>query len=168
MARRPGCLPVRACEEVVSLARGERGAAIVETVLVLPLLIGLLMATVSFGMGTVAKAVVTNAARDSARLAAIECGQGVSSWYADAENAAASALGRGLYVGALTATPTQYGQWDFSAYCSTPGQVGGVASVTVTYEEINLFPPLNSFISPGAGPGSKVFNLQASAQFPEE
>ena len=152
----------------MSLAGGERGAAIVETVLVLPLLIGLLMATVSFGMGTVAKAVVTNAARDSARLVAIECGQGVASWYGDAERAAAAALGRGLYVGALTAAPTQYGQWDFSAYCSAPGQVGGLAAATVTFEEINLFPPLNAFLSPGAGPGSRVFNLQASAQFPEE
>ena len=149
-------------------AGGERGAAVVEMVLVLPLLIGILMATVAFGMGTIAKAVVTNAVRDSARLASIECGQGDANWFADALSAARSALGRGLRVGALTATPHNYGDWDFAASCSTPGQPGGAATVVLTYEEINLFPPIASLLAPGSGPGSQVFHLQAAAVFPEE
>lgn len=146
----------------------EHGASVVETVLVLPLLIGLLMATMAFGMGAIAKSVVTNATRDSARQAAIECGQGNANWLADAESTAATALGHGLYVGTLTSTPTNYGDWNFQASCATPGKPGGAVTVVLTYEEVNLFPPIASFLSPGAGAGSKVFNLQAGAVFPEE
>ena len=148
--------------------RDERGAAIIETVLVLPILIGILMATMAFGMGAIAKAIVTNAARDSARLAAIECGQGNSNWFSDAEGAAQAALAHGLYVGTLAGAPQTYGAWDFQASCSAPGQPGGAVTVVLTYEEINLFPPIASLLAPGSGPGSKVFNLQAAAVFPEE
>jgi len=151
-----------------ALCRDERGAAVVETVLVLPLLIGILMATIAFGMGAVAKAIVTNAARDSARLAAIECGQGNANWFGDAEAAAQTALGHGLYVRLPTPTPRHYGDWDFQASCSTPGSPGGAVDVVLTYEEINLFPPIASLLSPGSGAGSRVFRLQAGAVFPEE
>ncbi len=147
---------------------GERGAAVVETILVLPLLLGTLLASMAFGMGAIAQAVVTNAARDSARLAAIECGQGDANWYADAQAAAAAALGDGLRVGALSADPRRYGSWSFQASCGTPGQVGGAATVQLVYDEINLFPPIASLLAPGAGPGGRVFRLQAAAVFPEE
>jgi len=145
-----------------------RGAAVLETVLVLPLLIGLLMATLAFGLGAVAKAVVTNAARDSARLAAIECGQGDANWFADASAAAREALAHGLYVGTLTATPIAYGDWEFQAACSTPGRPGGTVTVLLTYQEIDLFPPVAALISPGSGPGRRAFTLRAGAVFPEE
>ena len=158
----------RARRAVREHLRDERGAAVVETVLVLPLLIAFLMATMAFGMGAIAKAVVTNAARDSARLAAIECGQGNANWFSDAEGAAQAALGHGLYVRVLTGAPQSYGAWDFQASCSAPGQPGGAVTVVLTYEEINLFPPIASLLAPGSGPGSRVFNLQAAAVFPEE
>jgi Flp pilus assembly protein TadG len=146
----------------------ERGASVVETVLVLPLLIGVLMATVAFGLGAVAKAVVTDAARTSGRLAAIECGQGDANWYADAQAAAAAALSRGLRVGALTTAPAAYGDWAFQASCATPGVPGAAVTVLVTYDEVDLFPPMASLISPGAPGGSRVFQLEAGAVFPEE
>ncbi len=147
-------------------AVGEDGAALVETVLVLPLLIAVLMATMAFGLAAVAKAVVTNAARASARLAAIECGQGVASWWADAEASARAALGRGLVVGSLTAAPSAYGQWSFQATCSDPGVPGGTAAVVLTYAEVDLFPPLGSLL--GGRSAGPVFRLQAGAEFPEE
>ena len=144
---------------------GERGASLVETVLVLPLLIGVLMATVAFGVAGVAKAVVTNAARDAGRLAAIECGQGDAAWWADAEAAAAADLGHGLRVGPVTPDPTTYGQWAFTASCSTPGQPGGQAEVVITYAEVDLFPPL---LRGRRSPSGTVVLLAAGADFPEE
>ncbi len=146
----------------------EAGAAAVETALVLPLLIAILMATLALGLGAVAKAVVTNAARDSGRLAAIECGEGIAQWYQDAEAAAESALSHGLMVRRLTGQPNAYGDWDFQATCSTPGQPGGVASVLVTYDEVNLFPPVGAMLAAGGGVGSRVFRLEAGAEYPEE
>lgn len=164
--------PRAAGSRVLAAFGGERGAAIIETVLVLPLLIAVLMATMAFGMATVAKAVVTNAARDSARLAAIECGQGLASWWSDAQAAAASALAHGLRVGAETATPRTYGQWGFTASCTDPGVPGGMTTVVLTYAEVNLFPPLAALLGGGdraeTGAGGRVFRLQAAAQFPEE
>ena len=147
--------------------RGERGAAVVETVLVLPLLLALMFATVGFGVAAVAKAVVTNAARDSARLAAIECGQGNAAWRTDAADAAQEALGRGLSVGQRSASPDAYGQWEFLATCPEPGVPGDPVSVDLTYDEVNLFPPLAVLL----GRGSAIrpyFTLRASAVFPEE
>ncbi len=147
---------------------GTRGAALVETVLVLPLLIAVLMATMSFGLAAVAKAVVTNAARASARLAAIECGQGVAAWWSDAEGEARSALARGLWVGAETPQPQTYGEWSFQATCSDPGVPGGTAAVTLTYAEVNLFPPLAALLGAASAASGRVFSLEAGAVFPEE
>jgi len=147
---------------------GERGAAVVETVLVLPLLIAVLLATLAFGLAAIAKAVVTDAARDAGRVAAIECGQGDAQWAADAEAAAAADLGHGLFVGAPTATPARYGDWSFQASCATPGEPGGPAAVLITYEEVDLFPPLGALLAPGGPAGSRVLQLQAAAEFPEE
>jgi len=147
------------------MLRQERGASVVETVLVLPLLIGVLMATLAFGMAAVAKAVVTDAARDAGRLAAIECGEGDPAWLADAQAAAAADLGHGLYLGALTATPAAYGQWSFQASCSAPGQAGGMAEVEIGYAEADLFPPLLHGIPTTSG---EVVRLSAGADFPEE
>ena len=148
--------------------RGEVGAAAVETALVLPLLIAILMATLALGIGATAKAIVTNAARDSGRLAAIECGEGIAQWYQDAQGAASSALSHGLLVRRLTNQPESYGDWSFQATCSAPGQPGGLATVLVTYDEVNLFPPVGAFLSAGSGPGSRIFRLQAAAEYPEE
>lgn len=149
-------------------AGGERGASVVETVLVLPIFIAILMATVAFGLAAVAKAVVTNAARDAGRLAAIECGGGDPHWAVDAEAAAAADLGHGLRVGPETPSPTAYGQWSFETSCSAPGTPGGTAGVVITYAEVDLFPPLLRLLSPGAPDGPAVLLLQAGADFPEE
>lgn len=147
--------------------RDERGAAVVETVLVLPLLLALMLATVGFGVAAVAKAVVTNAVRDSARLAAIECGQGNAAWWTDAAQSAAEALRRGLSVGPRTVSPHAYGQWAFEAFCPDPGTPGDPVTVDLTYDEVNLFPPLAGML--GGGPAIRpYFTLHASAVFPEE
>jgi Flp pilus assembly protein TadG len=146
--------------------RAERGAAVVETVLVLPLLIAVVMATVAFATGAVAKAVVTNAARASARVASIECGQADAAWYADAQAAARAALGRGLTVGALVAEPVAPGEWSFAATCNPPGQPGGLVTVAITYDEVDIFPPVGVLL--GGRPLSPVFTLHAGAEFPEE
>lgn len=149
-------------------ACGEKGAAVLETVLVLPILIALLMATVAFGMGAVAKAILINAVRDSARLAAIECGQGVVNWYGDALAAASAALGHGLYLGALTTSPASYGEWSFQASCTPPATVGGSVYVQLVYDEVDLFPPLGALLASGGALGGRVFRLEAAAAFPEE
>ena len=68
----------------------------------------------------------------------------------------------------LTAQPSVYGDWDFQATCSTPGKPGGVVIVVVTYDEVNLFPPVGALLVAGGGTGSRVFRLQAAAEYPEE
>lgn len=146
----------------------DMGAAAIETALVLPLLIAILLATLALGLGAIAKAVVTNAARDSGRLAAIECGEGLAQWYQDAEAAAASALSHGLSVQRLTIQPQSYGDWSFQATCSAPGQPGGLTTVLISYDEVNLFPPLGAVLGSGGGAASRVFRLQAAAEYPEE
>ncbi len=150
------------------MADGERGAAVVETVLILPLLIALLLATVALAMAAIAKALVTNAARDAARVVAIECGQGDPGWYVDAQAAAVTALASGLPVGSASAAPARPGEWAFQAWCPQPGQAGAPSGASVTYAEINLFPPLAPLLSPGAAPGPRVFVLEGNAIFPEE
>ncbi len=146
----------------------ERGAAVVETVLVLPLLIALLMATVSLGTAAVDKAVVANAARDAARVASIECGQGDAQWYADALQAAQGALAGALPLGSLVARPQQSGQWSFSASCPDAGTPGIPVAVAVGYAAVNLFPPLAPLLAPGAAAGPAAFLLAEQAVFPEE
>lgn len=147
---------------------GERGAAVVETILVLPLLIALLLATVSLASAAVAKAVVVNAARDAARVVSIECGQGDGGWYGDALAAARDALAGALPLGAQVPLPRQPGQWRFAASCAQPGVPGPPAAVTIGYAAANLFPPLAPLLSPGSPVGPAAFLLSERAVFPEE
>lgn len=147
---------------------GERGAAVIETILVLPLLIGLLMATVALASAAVAKAVVVNAVRDSARVASIECGQGDANWYGDALAAARGALTGALPLGAVVAAPRRPGQWSFAASCADPGVAGPPAAVIVQYAAANLFPPLAPLLDPGSRAGPAAFVLTERAVFPEE
>ena len=146
----------------------ERGAAVVETILVLPLLIALLMATVALASAAVAKAVVVNAVRDSARVVSIECGQGDASWYGDALAAARGALAGVLPLGARVAEPLRPGQWSFAASCAVPGVPGPPAAVVIRYAAANLFPPLAPLLEPGSRAGPAAFLLTERAVFPEE
>lgn len=147
---------------------GESGSAILEMVLVLPLLLGLIFGALALSMGAIAQAVVTGAARDAGRVASIECGQGEASWWQDAESAAHRALS-GLHVsGVPSKAPSRSGQWGFSADCPVVGTPGVPVSVVVVYEEVDLFPPATALLSPGSPEMSHAFHLVGLAQFPAE
>jgi len=176
MARR---LPVRRQRTVVPkalrmLARrsadpgSESAAALVEMILVLPLLLGLILGALALSMAEIAQAVVIGAARDAGRLASIECGQGNPAWWSDAEASAHQALA-GLYVTASpTPDPVRYGQWAFSASCPVQGTPGILVTVAIVYEEVDLFPPATTLLDPQSPAMSTAFRLQSVAEFPAE
>ncbi len=147
--------------------RNEQGSAIVEMILVLPLLLALIFGSLALAMGAIAKAVVENAARDAGRVASIECGQDNPDWQQDAQVAAWNGLDRGLHVdGRPSVNPAQYGQWSFTASCPVLGTPGVPVTTVITYDEVNLFPPTSALL--GAPEMSRVFRLQAAVQFPAE
>lgn len=147
--------------------RSEQGSAIVEMILVLPLLLALIFGSLALAMGAIAKAVVENAARDAGRVASIECGQDNPNWQQDAQNAALDGLDQGLHVdGRPSVDPVRYGQWSFMATCPVLGTPGVPVTTVITYDEVNVFPPASALL--GAPAMSRVFRLQAAVQFPAE
>ena len=121
-------------------ARDERGQATLEFLLVLGALLGITVGGIALSYGFLANSVVVAAARDSARLLAIECGDGDPSAASDAQNAALTDLRDGQQTitfgptGAAISSPSP-GLWDFSASCT-----GTQATTVVTYDAPSLFP----------------------------
>jgi Flp pilus assembly protein TadG len=98
-------------------AGSERGAAAVEFALVLPILIMLLLGIVEFGRIFNVQVSVTNAAREGARVMAIENDPAQA---AAAAIAAAPSVSPAIGAGNITITPTD---------CAG----GGTATVTIDY-----------------------------------
>ncbi len=109
--------------------RCERGAAIVEFALVVPLLLMLLIGVVEFGRAYSAKISVTHAAREGVREYAL-------TQDASAGSAAALAAATSLKPGSMTTSPSG---------CAGVSDFGDPASMVVTYDfNFNIpFVPLN-------------------------
>ncbi|MDI3297615.1 MAG: TadE/TadG family type IV pilus assembly protein [Bacillota bacterium] len=153
-----------------SFRRGESGQAALEIALVLPVFIGLLFSTIALVLAFDARMVTTDAARNAARTVSIECAQPGMNWAGDAAAVAERNLrDGGLNVGQqVGGKPSAAGQWSVTASCTGEG---GTASVTVTYAQVNLFPPLAlifPFHGPDAHAGPGTWVLSASATYPVE
>lgn len=147
--------------------KDERGQGLAELVLTLPVLIALIMGSISLILAYQGKAVVTNAARNAGRYIAIECGKGNPNWY----DGAVSLVQQDLRSGALAVEDfaplggnAEPGQWYVTASCTGSG---GVAQVQVEYAQTNLFPPLRWFLTREDG-GSRYFPLRVGMVFPVE
>jgi Flp pilus assembly protein TadG len=143
-----------------------RGQSTVELAVGLPVLLFLALASLALLLAEHARTAVIDAARAGARLAAIECGDGVSGWQADAVAEAAQALrAGGLQLGpaAAPSPANPAGAWYVAASCG-----GGSATVTVYYNQPNPFPPLGGLLAAGTGAGRATFWLSASVVFPVE
>lgn len=117
------------------MRRGERGQATVELALVVPVLLLILFGIMEFGRIFSSYLIVTNAAREGARWAAV--GADDTAIVEQVENAAA-----GLDLSRLTVTITP----------AAGGRVSGVqATVTVDYA-VDLVTPVLSGIAPNPFP----------------
>lgn len=132
-----------------------------------PVFIGTFFVAIAFGLGVLARGEVVASARAAARVAAIECGQGDSSWATDAQTVAVNELRQGgLVLGNEVIDPTVPGEWYVGTYCSTFGQPGGVAAVQVRYAEVNVFPVFTTF--QGGLPMAAAWSFNEVASFPTE
>ena len=149
------------------LGRFRRGDVTVEFLILFPILLGTFFVAIGFGLAALTRAEVAAAARSAARVAAIECGQGDSTWAANATQAALTQLAQGgLRLGSEVPDPTQAGDWYVGTYCSSFGQTGGIATVQVQYAVLNLFPQFGS-LEAGAGEAG-AWRLNQVASFPTE
>ena len=147
----------------VVLGRFRRGNATIEFLILFPIFIGALFLAMAFALAALARAEVSVAARAGARVAAIECGQGNSSWAADAQAAAVNDLRQGgLPLTTEVVNPTQAGDWYVGSDCSSFGQAGGIAAVQVQYAVRNLFPGFGALLGGTAGTGAWSLNQVAS------
>jgi Flp pilus assembly protein TadG len=104
--------------------RTDRGAALVEFAMILPILILLVFGVIEFGRGYHTKSTLTHAARESVRVAALDSGDPVST----ARNAAPN-----LNAGAITVTVS-----------SDPCTLGDPVTVTLEYDHIYDIPLFGS------------------------
>ena len=107
---------------VTRTTRNDRGAALVEFAMILPILILLVFGVIEFGRGYHTKSTLTHAAREGVRVAALDSGDPVST----ARNAAPN-----LDPGAITVTVS-----------SDPCTLGDPVTVTLEYDhtyDIPLF-----------------------------
>lgn len=145
--------------------RDVRGqAAVVETVVMLLLLVSFFAGFSAYAIAAHARAVVIGAAAVAGRAASIQCGQGVATWQGDATAIAQSALqDGGLRLTTFQAGNAQPGDWyvAFGGGCAS----GGSVSVTVQYDQLNLFPYLAALL--GQGPAEAwIFPLASTAVYP--
>ncbi len=145
------------------------GQGLVEFALVALLLMIIILGGVSMIEGFVARLVTSNAARDAARVAAIDCGDG-GNVSADVQTAAYDDLkGGGQQVagssnpGAMNISSASPGEWYVSAQ-SCPAQ-GQLETVEVWYAAPDLFPAILHTLGVQY---SNAFDINASATFPVE
>ncbi|PZN12984.1 MAG: hypothetical protein DIU69_01865 [Bacillota bacterium] len=150
------------------LSADRRGQSLAELAITLPVLIAFTFGTISFILAAQGKVVVTNAARNAGRLAAIECGKGNANWETAARNLAQKVLNEGALptkkYAPVGTTGSQAGTWYMTASCSGPG---GYVDLTVEYAQLNLFPPLGWFLNNQKG-GMFYFPFKESVVYPVE
>ena len=128
--------------------RRERGQSLVELALILPVFLILTLAVVDFGMALRAYVTVTNAAREGARYAVVDCDSSsditsIKSKVVDSSS--------GLLTAAdvsLDADSSSSGNQDCT---STLPAAGGSIKVSATYT-YNLITPLGNLVTSLSGP----------------
>jgi Flp pilus assembly protein TadG len=112
--------------------RSERGQSLVETALVLPILLLLLLAIFDFGRAIYAYNTVSNAAREATRLAIVD-----QNSTAVTDEAHRSAIGLDPASVGVTFTT-----------CPSPVKIGCPATVTVDYQWSAITPIIGSIVGP--------------------
>lgn len=112
----------------------ERGQSLVETALVLPILLIILMGIFDFGRAVFAYNAVSNSAREAARVAIVN--QNTTGVVDEGKRSAI-----GLNPDAVDVTFTLPG-------CGTPVRIGCTAQVTVDHEWSAITPIIGSLIGP--------------------
>jgi Flp pilus assembly protein TadG len=154
-----------------SVRKGERGQALLEFALVFPIMIFVLVAFVEIGRAVHAYTTVTNAARQGARVAAVnqigyatECD--TSRPIEDPDDAHWSVVGCAVTAGATLGIDASDVSLSFAApagttlSCSPTLRIGCIASVTVDYQ----FQPITPLVSVVIGP----FTISSTSQMPIE
>jgi Flp pilus assembly protein TadG len=139
---------------VIALARGERGAALLETALVLPLVLLVAVGIFEFGRAYQTWQVLTNAAREAARVAVLPSGN-----LAVATQRARAYLGSGQLPKAAAAdvslTPVDL---DLGG-----GVTAAASSITVSYPfEFMVLQPIAQLVTRGSTTGAP-FAMTATA-----
>ncbi len=137
----------------------------VEFVLLMFLFVGTIGGGLAYLMAEHARSVVIQAAYAAARTASIECGAGNPNAWTDSVLAAETALQDGrlqLVTNQDPSTTNQPGAWWVSGGCQN-----GVAAVTVSYNQLNLFPVLGPMLVAGVASGWS-FYLTSGMQLPVE
>ena len=134
--------PATARSALAHLRRGDRGAAAVEFALLVPILLIVVFGIVDFGLLMNSSSLVSNAAREGARVGSLEGTQKASE---DAAKAAMTGLigtipgpGTGLVAACTTSTGTCTGWTGTSGTTAAPA--GGTVTVTITYNYTWLTP----------------------------
>ncbi len=139
-----------------------RGQSVLEFTLISLVLMMLVFGGIALLDGFSNNVLVTNAARDGARIAAIDCGQGI-----DPNNDVSTAVSTdlkaagplGSYDGTSISSP-QPGAWAYSWSCGST-----YATVAVQYDATDLFPAVLKVVGmKNAG----AFTESSSAMFPIE
>jgi len=133
---------------------GEAGQALVEVAIALPILLALLVGIFEFARAYNVQQVITNAAREGARLGVLP-----STTEAEAKQRATDRLAEANIAGAVTSVT-----WT----CSSPCETGSAVSVTVVVDHTFLFiGPVLALIS-GSGTGTFTIALQSTSTMRKE
>lgn len=130
--------------------RDERGQAIVETALVLPILILVLLGLFDFGRAVYAFNAISNAARDGARLAIVDQRSDANGVSLAAIEAAEQATALGLDPADPNQVRVRYLTPDLSATCPAAWSSwqGCVAEVRVQYQWRAITPIVGAILGP--------------------
>lgn len=122
----------RAAHRTTGRARGERGAALVEFALIVPVLLALVFGIYEFGRGYNAKVELTGAVREGARAVALTTAGNANA----AATAAVTGGAPGLDTAAIAVTVV--------TACPSPAPAGANAVVRASYPLTWSIPPLLS------------------------
>ena len=142
--------------------REERGQAIVEFALILPILVFLLVALVQFGLVVEAGTTVADAAREGARSAAVLIGRDPTGWQQTAaQDVQANLRGGGLQTAVANYDP----QWPYTSgdLVESYDAASGMVSVTVQYRYPDWVPLLPALL--GQSPWAPTFDLHSTVSF---
>lgn len=130
--------------------RGERGQAIVETALVLPILMLILLGLFDFGRAVYAFNTISNAARDGARIAIVDQRSDPDGVSLAAIEAANQATALGLDPADPNQIRVRYLKPDLSDACPAawPSWQGCVAEIRVQYQWRAITPIVGAILGP--------------------
>jgi Flp pilus assembly protein TadG len=131
--------------------RNQRGAALLETAITIPIILAVCVAIFEFGRAYQTWQVITNAAREGARVAIL----------ADSTDAAVTAAVRNyMQTGQLS----KYNSASVSVQRTVPFGVNTASQVVVTYPfDFTVLNPVMKLLSAGSTAGKGATNMTSSA-----